>query len=645
MNFKLKNFPLRPTIEFRRILRYLLIVIIPVMTLLFVSANFARSAKEEYVLADEFKVMPDSLRFPNDLAVDSAGTVYFMSSMDPRVEILKFDRSGNFTGIWKSWDMGCIPWKDPKCIKPASFAIDKQDNVFMLVEADIMIKMNREGKVLARWNIAKKFNVSAIASIMINDQGMLHLPFGDPKPGVLVLSPQGSLIRRVSISSPDNCRPDRPCLKTAPKIAVDSKGNMYHYDTENLMKEKAIHIRKYNPSGRYAGEHIEKSDSETNCSFFATLTVGKEDSLHFIFQNSVISLDKTMKPVHRWTLDQEDGFPCLNVQNIKSDGDGNLYLFSHDKVEKFTEDGRRVGCYGKVLSDGNIIEPKLLALDERGGPLYVRGANGIQQFTTKGAYVNGWERIKIGKKSWAFLSHSAGLAVDSAGDFYVFFASLYYPEKSEKKSLPTILKFSRTGKLLMSFTIPTKETVIDTVGGIAIDGKDRIFVLASSPYEEKYQRVFVLTNEGTPVDEWGVFGKRDGQIGQGRSIAVDADGNVLILDIGRLRVSKFAPNGKFIHSFGRESEDDDGFLEIISLAADRWNNIYVSQIFGYNCRVQKFDTNGNYITKIHAFGKPESTLRSPFGIAVDSTGAVYVADTMNNRVVKLVSNKNTSEER
>lgn len=630
---------------YRKIPRNLLICIIPAMTLLLVSANIARNARENYVLADEFKVLPDTLNFPNDCAVNSAGTVYIMSTLDPYVQINTFDAGGNYTGIWKSWDVGCIPRKDPKCIKPSSFALDKQDTVFMLIEPDIILKMSREGKVIDRWNIVKKFKVSNIGSIMINSRGLIHLTYGDPNPGVLVLSPQGALVRRVSVAPPENCRPDRPCITTAPRIAVDSAGNIYHYDTEKLMEEKAIRIKKYNPTGLYAGEHIEKTDSETNCGFYATLTVGREDSLHFLFQNSVIHLDKNMKQLHRWTLNQEDGYKCLPFQNIKSDRDGNLYLLSHDRVEQYSEDGRLLRRYGKVLADGNVIEPKFLALDERGGLLYVRGAHGIQQFTTKGAYINGWERMKIGENSWAFLNRSNGIAVDSAGDWYVFFSSLFNPENNGSKRLPTVLKFSRKGKLIRSFTVPALKSPGDREGCIAIDGKDRVFVLASTTYEEQYQRVFVFSKDGTLLDEWGVFGRKDGQIRQGRSIAVDADGNVLILDIGRLRVSKFTPDGKFIHSFGRESEDDDGFLEIISLATDRKNNIYVSQIFGYNDRVQKFDTNGNYITKIHAFGKPVSTLRTPYGIAVDSTGAVYVADTLNNRVVKLVSNNITSEGR
>jgi DNA-binding beta-propeller fold protein YncE len=47
----------------------------------------------------------------------------------------------------------------------------------------------------------------------------------------------------------------------------------------------------------------------------------------------------------------------------------------------------------------------------------------------------------------------------------------------------------------------------------------------------------------------------------------------------------------------------------------------------YNSRIQKFDSNGTFITK---WGSQHLT--NPFGIAVDSSGKVYVTDTGNSSV-------------
>jgi DNA-binding beta-propeller fold protein YncE len=49
-------------------------------------------------------------------------------------------------------------------------------------------------------------------------------------------------------------------------------------------------------------------------------------------------------------------------------------------------------------------------------------------------------------------------------------------------------------------------------------------------------------------------------------------------------------------------------------------------------RVVVFDSQGNYLTQFGERGLAEGQLDEPVGIAVDSTGKVYIADTWNNRV-------------
>ncbi len=58
-----------------------------------------------------------------------------------------------------------------------------------------------------------------------------------------------------------------------------------------------------------------------------------------------------------------------------------------------------------------------------------------------------------------------------------------------------------------------------------------------------------------------------------------------------------------------------------------------------NNRIQKFDSNGKFITKWGSLGNGNGQFNGTGGIATDaSTGNVYVGDSDNNRVEKFDSN-------
>ena len=65
------------------------------------------------------------------------------------------------------------------------------------------------------------------------------------------------------------------------------------------------------------------------------------------------------------------------------------------------------------------------------------------------------------------------------------------------------------------------------------------------------------------------------------------------------------------------------FSNPIGVAVDSSGNVYVTD--ANNNRVQKFTSTGNYITQWGHFGNQNGNFTSD-GVAVDSSGNVYVAD-------------------
>ena len=71
------------------------------------------------------------------------------------------------------------------------------------------------------------------------------------------------------------------------------------------------------------------------------------------------------------------------------------------------------------------------------------------------------------------------------------------------------------------------------------------------------------------------------------------------------------------------------------IAADKSSNIYV--VDQHNHRIQKFDSEGNFLLKWGKQGNGEGEFNFPYGIAINSKGDVFVSDMNNNRIQKFSS--------
>jgi hypothetical protein len=113
-------------------------------------------------------------------------------------------------------------------------------------------------------------------------------------------------------------------------------------------------------------------------------------------------------------------------------------------------------------------------------------------------------------------------------------------------------------------------------------------------------------------------------------LAVDSSDNVYVSDIGNYRIQKFTSNGLFLTQWGSKGDLPGEFIYPDVIAVDEAGNVYVTS--GYDNRIQKFTSNGLFLTQWGNEGNKPGEIDSPVGLVVDKSGNVYVSDWGNRRV-------------
>jgi len=221
-----------------------------------------------------------------------------------------------------------------------------------------------------------------------------------------------------------------------------------------------------------------------------------------------------------------------------------------------------------------------------------------------------------------------GVAVDSSGNVYV---ADYDNNRIQKfTNISTfITKWGSKGTGDGQFDLPSDVAV----------NSGNVYVVDS-----RNNRIQVFTTDGNFITKWGSNGTGDGQFQYAiTSIAADSSGNVYVVDSGNNRIQVFklanpcpvgkpqiAPGVCFITKWGSKGTGDGQFNSPYGVAVDSLGNVYVSD--SGNHRIQKFQNDGTFITKWGSPGGGNGQFFSIAGIDIDSSGNVYVADSSRSSI-------------
>lgn len=233
-----------------------------------------------------------------------------------------------------------------------------------------------------------------------------------------------------------------------------------------------------------------------------------------------------------------------------------------------------------------------------------------------------------------------GVAVDSAGNIYLTDANPLgnHVWKLDGITGTNTLSWGSSGSADGQFTSPT---------GIAVDSSNDVYVA-----DQLNHRIQKFDSNGTFLTKWGSSGSADGQFNRPFDVAVDSAGNVYMTDSLNFRVQKFDSSGNFLRMWGFGVNTGDSTFEICTgscrigitgngdgqfstpagIGVDSAGNVYVTDRTAH--RIQKFDSNGNFLTKWGSFGTGNGEFNVPADVTIDSANNVYVADESNNRIQK-----------
>ena len=361
-------------------------------------------------------------------------------------------------------------------------------------------------------------------------------------------------------------------------------------------------------------------------------------------------------------------------QSIAVDGNGNIYVADsqNDTIRMITPGGMVTTLAGTAGISGSadgtgaaarFNHPCGVAVDGNGNVFVADGFNGtIRKITSTGVVTTfaGTARVfgsADGTGASAQFASPQALAVDSNGNVYVADGFNFADYTFTTYIGDTIRKITPAGVVTtLAGTSGVRGTANGTgpaaqfysPQGIAVDGEGNVYVSDSEMIRAITPAGVVTTFAGTA----GVGGQANGtgpnaQFSGPVGLAVDGSGNLFVADGDNNTIREITPAAVVTTFAGIPPFNGTSFSCPAGEAVDGAGNIYVADAFNSTIRKvtpQNYLIPGSVVTTLAGTagvkGAANGTglaaqFNTPYSVAVDANGNIYVADTGNNTIRKI----------
>jgi uncharacterized protein (TIGR03437 family) len=320
---------------------------------------------------------------------------------------------------------------------------------------------------------------------------------------------------------------------------------------------------------------------------------------------------------------------------------------------------------GKPATSAQLVSPNNIAVDAQGniyfsdpglamvlkvaanGVISIVAGNGLRRYAGDGG-------LAIG----ASLNSPAGLAFDSSGNLYIADASNSIVRKVDTNGIITTAVGSAGQFGFSGDGGPAAQALVSYPTGVAADRSGNLYIM-----DLGNNRVRMVNANGivsTIAGNGGVGYTGDGgpatkaTFNYPQGIAADLIGNVYVADNNNSAIRRIATsgiittvaglgNGNYGYSGDNGPATKAALFAPTGVAVDAAGNMYIAD--SQNERIRYVNTSG-IITTIAGTGTAgfsgdgtlaiAATFGNPVAVALDASGAVYVADENNNRIRRFV---------